>query len=180
MAGARGQPGLASCSLAEGPSLDGIISAHLSQPPTKTGSAGTRCSTFLRLSSPNCSAQGDAIRLHRPHSSLPRPCQAPTRRGRLGSGGSGPFWRAQARVSQLPDTQNDLDLSLVFQGKPRGLSKAVVRVELATAPLHASTLRSDRSSCGRYRSRLDRMTVALGKLGVLRKAAIRLPGCRPC
>lgn len=117
---------------AAGPSPSRTINACLSQPPTKTGSAGTRSFTFLRLSSSNCSPQGDAIRPHHPHSSLPWPCQAPT--PTMEARGPGPFCRAQTRASRPPDTQKDLGPNLVFQGKSRGLSKAMVGVELATAP----------------------------------------------
>lgn len=120
--GAEATLGLASTLPPAGPSLGRVIGAHRSRPPTKTGSTGTRSFTFLPLSSPNCSPQGDAIRPYHPHSSLPWPCQAPTPAVEAGEPGKGPFGRAPAgRASRPPRTQNDRDLDLASQGQPRGV-----------------------------------------------------------
>lgn len=123
MAGTRGCTGLGPSSLAEGPSLDGIISAHLSQPPTKTGSTGTRCSTFLPLSSPDCSAQGDAIRLHRLHSSLPRPCQAPTPPGSWGAGEVGLSGEYRPGSHSCETHKTTLTSAWSFRANPGGFPR---------------------------------------------------------
>lgn len=136
--GAEATPGLVSTLPPAGPPLGRVIRAHPRRPPTKTGSSGTRSFAFLPLSQPDCSPQGDAIRLCHPHSPLPRPCQAPptprppvqAREPREGA-----FLQSTGRQGLTATTYaNDRDLALAFQGKPRGLSAAVVGVALATAP----------------------------------------------
>ena len=89
---------------------------------------------------------GDAIRLlHGCSSALVQPAPpAPDATAEVrGPGKWGPSAEQRPQIAWPPDTRKDLDLDLVFQGKPRGLSEAVgaADADVETAPQNAFSCR---------------------------------------
>lgn len=150
--GAEATPGLVSTLPPAGPPLGRVIRAHPRRPPTKTGSSGTRSFAFLPLSRPDCSPQGDAIRLCHPHSPLPRPCQAsPTPRPPVQAREprKGPFCRAQAgRASRPPRTRTTVTSPWPFRASPGGFPRRWWGWRWPQPPGNTSSLQSDRGRLG--------------------------------